>query len=141
MNRLYFAGLVALSILFMQPSESRLIAQEVTVQSLPPVVVSTVPTAGDENVDTSITEIKVSFSKPMRDQTWSWGKLTDGSFPEIDKSKPLRYDADKKTAILPVRLEKNKTYAIWVNTSKLQNFRDDTGLPAVPYLLVFKTGS
>lgn len=117
------------------------VAQEVTIKSLPPVVVSTEPAAGDDNVAHTLTEIKVRFSKPMRDQTWSWGKLTDGSFPEIDKSQPLRYDADKKTAILPVRLEKNKTYAIWVNTATLQNFRDDTGLSAVPYLLVFKTGS
>jgi hypothetical protein len=115
-------------------------SQEISVEKLPAVVVKTVPEAGQETIDASLTEIKVVFSKPMMAQSWSWGKLTDESFPEIDKTRPIRFDADQKTAILPVKLEKNRTYAIWLNTANLQNFKDNTGLPAVPYLLVFKTG-
>jgi RNA polymerase sigma-70 factor (ECF subfamily) len=46
---------------------------------------------------------------------------------------------DKKTCVLPVKLEAGKTYAIWVNSEKFENFKDDAGRPAVPYLLVFQT--
>jgi hypothetical protein len=41
--------------------------------------------------------------------------------------------------VLPVHLEAGKTYALWLNTDKFQNFKDDKGQPAVPYLLVFAT--
>ena len=49
------------------------------------------------------------------------------------------YDDDKKTCILPVKLEPGKTYAIWVNSQKFRNFQHADGRSAVPYLLVFKT--
>ena len=35
--------------------------------------------------------------------------------------------------------EPGKTYAIWVNSEKFNNFKDTGGRSAVPYLLVFKT--
>ena len=50
-----------------------------------------------------------------------------------------KYLADKRTCVLPVKLEPGKTYAIWVNSEKLGNFKDTDGRSAVPYLLVFKT--
>jgi RNA polymerase sigma-70 factor (ECF subfamily) len=46
---------------------------------------------------------------------------------------------DRRTCILPVKLQPGKTYAVWVNSQKFRNFRDAKGQPAVPYLLVFKT--
>ena len=50
-----------------------------------------------------------------------------------------KYLADKRTCVLPVKLEPGKTYAIWVNSEKFGNFKDTEGRPAVPYLLVFRT--
>jgi RNA polymerase sigma-70 factor (ECF subfamily) len=50
-----------------------------------------------------------------------------------------KYLSDKRTCVLPVKLEPGKTYAIWVNSEKFDNFKDAEGRPAVPYLLVFKT--
>ena len=50
-----------------------------------------------------------------------------------------RYLGDKRTCVLPVKLEPGKTYAIWLNTANYQNFKDTMGRPAVPYLLVFRT--
>jgi hypothetical protein len=38
-----------------------------------------------------------------------------------------------------VKLQSGKTYAVWINTEKLQNFKDTKGMVAIPYLLVFKT--
>jgi RNA polymerase sigma-70 factor (ECF subfamily) len=112
-------------------------ADEVSLESVPPVVVKTVPAAGAADVDPKLTEIKVTFSKDMEDGSWSWVTLSAESFPKVD-GKP-KYLADKRTCVLPVKLEAGKTYAVWVNSEKFENFKDTGGRPAVPYLLVFKT--
>jgi RNA polymerase sigma factor (sigma-70 family) len=110
---------------------------DLTLKSVPPVVVKTVPAAGTEDVDPKTTEIKVTFSKDMEDETWSWTTLSKESFPKVT-GKP-KYLKDKRTCVLPVKLEAGKTYAIWVNSEKFDNFKDADGKSAVPYLLVFKT--
>jgi RNA polymerase sigma-70 factor (ECF subfamily) len=112
-------------------------ADDVTPESFPPVVVKTVPEAGTADVDPKLTEIKVTFSKDMLDGSWSWVTHMKASFPKED-GKP-KYLADKRTCVLPVKLEPGKTYALWLNSDKLGNFKDTDGRPAVPYLLVFKT--
>src|SRR5437016_211971 len=112
-------------------------ADDVTLESVPPVVVKTVPEAGVGDVDPKQAEIRVTFSKDMQDGSWSWSTLSKESFPKVD-GKP-KYLADKRTCVLPVKLEPGKTYAIWVNSEKFGNFRDPNGRSAVPYLLVFKT--
>lgn len=112
-------------------------ADDVTLETVPPVVVKTVPEAGAGEVDPKLTEIKVTFSKDMRDASWSWVIFSKESFPKMD-GKP-KYLADKRTCVLPVKLEPGKTYAIWVNSEKLGDFKDPDGRSAVPYLLVFKT--
>lgn len=112
-------------------------ADDITVDTVPPVVVKTVPEAGAVDVDPGLKEIKIAYSKEMQDGSWSWSTATKESFPPTD-GKP-KYEADKKTAVLPVKLEPGKTYAIWANSEKFKNFKDTNGRPAVPYLLVFKT--
>ena len=113
------------------------LADDVTLESVPPVVVKTIPEAGAGEVDPKLTEIKVTFSKDMQDGSWSWVTHSKESFPKMD-GKP-KYLADKRTCVLPVKLEPGKTYAIWVNSEKFLNFKDPDGRSAVPYLLVFKT--
>jgi RNA polymerase sigma-70 factor (ECF subfamily) len=88
-------------------------------------------------VNPKLTEVKVTFSKDMQDGTWSWVTLSKESFPNVD-GKP-RYLLDKRTCVLPVKLEPGKTYAIWVNRKKFGHFKDAKGRSAVPYLLVFRT--
>jgi RNA polymerase sigma-70 factor (ECF subfamily) len=112
-------------------------AEEVTLDSVPPVVVKTVPEAGAGDVDPNTTEIKVTFSKDMQDESWSWSTLSKESYPKIT-GKP-KYLGDKRTCVLPVKLEPGKTYSIWVNSEKFSNFKDPDGRSAVPYLIVFKT--
>ena len=112
-------------------------ADDITLESVPPVVVKTAPEAGAAEVDPQLTEIKVTFSKDMKDGAWSWATLSKESFPKLDGAP--KYLADKRTCVLPVKLEPGKTYAIWVNSEKFDNFKDTDGRPAVPYLLVFKT--
>ena len=112
-------------------------ADDVTLEAVPPVVVRTAPEAGAGDVDPKLAEVRVTFSKDMQDGSWSWVIYSKESFPTME-GKP-KYLADKRTCVLPVQLEPGKTYAIWVNSEKLGNFKDGDGRSAVPYLLVFKT--
>lgn len=109
-----------------------------TLAAVPPVVVKTVPEAGADDVDPAVTEVKVTFSKPMADGSWSWATVSADSFPGTPDGKP-RFLDDGKTCVLPVKLRPGKTYAVWVNSQKFQNFKDRDGNPAVPYLLAFQT--
>jgi len=107
------------------------------IESMPPVVVKTLPESGAKDVAPGIVEIKVTFSKEMADGSWSWSTAWQGSTPEA-VGKP-RYEADRKTCVLKVKLEPNKTYAYWLNSEKFKNFKDRQSHSAVPYLLVFQT--
>ncbi|MGD1018712.1 MAG: Ig-like domain-containing protein [Verrucomicrobiia bacterium] len=107
------------------------------LDSMAPVVVKTVPESGAKDVAAGVVEIKVTFSKEMADGSWSWVIAWQGSTPEmVDKP---HYDSDRKTCVLKVRLEPNKTYGYWLNKAQFQNFKDKQGHSAVPYLLVFQT--
>ena len=52
------------------------------VDSIAPVVVRTVPEAGSKNVTPGEIEIKVTFSKEMTDQSWSWATAWQNSTPD-----------------------------------------------------------
>lgn len=108
------------------------------VSDAPPVVVKTEPVAGTEDVDPATKEIRVTFSKEMTDKSWSWATDTARG-ADIDGDN-IRYDKDKKTCVMDVKLKPETTYATWINVDKFQNFKDADGTPAVPYLLVFRTG-
>jgi len=112
-------------------------ADELSLQSAPPVVVKTVPVAGTTNVDPALTEIRVTFSKPMEDGSWSWSTWGEDTFPE--KTGEPRYLDDGCTCVLPVKLQPGKFYATWLNSDKFHGFADRTGRSAVPYLLTFDT--
>ena len=101
----------------------------------PPVVIRTVPDSGASGVDPNLTELQVTFSKPMRDDSWSW--VSTGQGPQITESP--RYLPDGRTCVLPVTLEPGKVYALWINSQQYNAFRDTEGRSAVPYLLVFET--
>ena len=109
------------------------------IDSIAPVVVKTVPEAGTKDVPPGEYEIKVTFSKEMTDQSWSWSTAWENSDPQAI-GKPY-YSDDYKTCIFKVKLEPGKTYGYWLNSQKFHNFKDAQGHPAVPYLLVFHTAS
>jgi len=110
----------------------------ISIKSMPPVVVKTVPQAGDPAVDPELEEIKVTFSKDMmKDQMWSWVKVSNETFPIITGK--IHYLDDKRTCVAPVKLEPGTTYVIWFNSEHFNAFRDQDNNPAIPYLLVFHT--
>lgn len=112
---------------------------EVTVRTMPPSVIKTVPQAGNTEVDPSFKEIAVTFSKDMlTDRMWAVCQISKESFPKTGKN--IHYLKDKRTCVVPVTLEPEKTYVLWFNRGKFNSFRDTNNNPAVPYLLVFRTG-
>lgn len=129
--------LLLLSSLLLANTMSLALADEVTLETTRPVVIKSVPESGSAAVDPATTEIRVTFSKDMQPGVWSWGMINKESYPGTSESP--RYLEDKRTCVLPVKLQPGKTYAVWINTEKLQNFKDTKGMVAVPYLLVFKT--
>lgn len=127
---------VAISALLTAPAWAD--DQQITLENSVPSVIKTEPAAGTDGVDPKLTSIRVTFSKPMRDGSWSWVQLSDDSFPQM-KGKP-RYLDDGKTCVLDVELQPNHTYAVWINSEKYRNFKDKDGRSAPPYYLVFRTG-
>jgi hypothetical protein len=114
-------------------------AQDMTIETAPPVIVKTVPEAGAKDVDPSVKEIKVTFSKDMADKSWSWSTAWENSTPETPQGASPKYSNDKRTCVLPVKLEPGKVYGFWINSEKFHGFQDADHRPAVPYLLVFRT--
>lgn len=114
-------------------------SEGISIDAFPPSVVKTIPLGGDTNVDPNIRQVEVTFSREMMtNQMWSWCSQSPDTFPEIN-AKGIRFLKDKRTCVLPVKLKPGKTYAVWINTQKFQNFKDASGKSAVPYLLVFQT--
>src|ERR1017187_2747167 len=107
------------------------------IDNFAPVVVKTVPEAGSKDVPPGEYEVKITFSKEMADQSWSWATAWDNSGPDFI-GKP-HYDADHKTCVVKVKLEPGKTYGWWINSPKFHGFQDTQHHPAIPYLFTFKT--
>jgi len=108
------------------------------LSSVQPVVVSTEPARGETDVDPALPEIRVTFNKEMVDGSWSWSETAE-PYPETT-GEPFYLD-DHKTCVLPVKLEPQTEYVLWINSEKYRNFKDTHGLRAVPYALYFTTGS
>jgi RNA polymerase sigma-70 factor (ECF subfamily) len=126
-------GFLALSLL--APAAT---ADPPSAAGFPPVVVRTFPAAGDQDVDPSLGEVRVTFSKDMLTrEMWSWVRASPAPFPKI--AGEIHYLKDQRTCVLPVSLEPGKTYGMWINSQEHTSFRDVYQKPAVPYLLVFKT--
>ena len=116
---------------------SQVRGEEITLDTTRPVVIKSAPEAGADGVDPGTTQISVTFSKQMQSGTWSWCVLSKESYPGT--SEAPKYLEDKRTCVLPVKLQPGRTYAVWINSEKFYEFKDTKGQPAVPYLLVFRT--
>ena len=107
------------------------------IDNFAPVVLKTVPEAGSKDIPAGEFEVKITFSKEMADQSWSWATAWENSDPE-SLGKP-HYEADHKTCVMKVKLKPGKTYGWWINSQKFHGFQDTQNHPAIPYLLTFKT--
>ena len=112
-----------------------------TITAMPPSVVKTVPRAGQTDVDPSLDQISVTFSKEMQaERMWAVVQVSKQHFPKIRQTeKGTHFLDDKRTCVVPVELEPDRTYVLWFNQGRFNSFRDTQNNPAVPYLLVFQT--
>lgn len=130
-------SILTIVVILITASMASLPADEITLENLPPVVLGTIPRAGDTNVDPNLGEISVMFDKEMKDKSWSWAQVDPKHFPTlVDQPKFLE---DNRTCVVSVKLKPSTTYAIWLNSAQFKNFKGKNGSPAVPYLLAFKT--
>lgn len=110
--------------------------REVSVKSMAPSVVRTAPESGTTDVDPALTEIKVTFSKDMiTDRMWSVCQISNETFPDVGSIHYL----DKRTCVVPVKLQPGKTYVLWFNNGRFNAFKDTEHHSSVPYMLVFET--
>lgn len=110
-------------------------ASDVSIQE-PPRVVSTWPQVFANDVSAGLAEIKVTFDRPMMNLSWSWVGGGE-TFPETTGLP--RYDASKTTCTLPVKLLPGRFYWIGINSPRFRNFQTDSGVAAVPYVILFST--
>ena len=100
----------------------------------PPHIVATSPTVGETGVDPAITEITVTFDRDMA-KGYSWV----GGGPDYPPTVGKPEWHNKRTCVLPVRLEAAHYYWVGINSRRFQNFRSAAGVPATPSAIYFTT--
>ncbi|UUL84023.1 hypothetical protein [Sphingomonas qomolangmaensis] len=104
---------------------------------LPPVVTAVSIPTGTRNVPPGPCELRITFSEPMADQSWSVIEYGRDSIPKIDGLPQL--SAEDTELSLSLVLEPGRIYAFWLNNNAHFNFKDRSGTPLVPYLVGFHT--
>jgi beta-lactamase regulating signal transducer with metallopeptidase domain len=101
-----------------------------------PRIMSTSPAIGETEVSPSITEITVTFDRDMEDG-FSWtGSGRD--YPPVPEAQKAHW-RDKRTCVLPVKLETAHFYRVGINSTSFQSFRSENGRPARPAAIYFTT--
>jgi len=116
----------------------------------PPTVVRTEPANFTDNVPADLRQISVTFDQQMMNKSWSWTRLDRRTFPKM-VGRP-RYDVERKTCTLGVKLKAGTVYFVGINydplesppgapgeTRPLRGFKSASGKVAKPYALVFAT--
>jgi len=102
-----------------------------------PQISKTVPEDGADDVDPGLKQIRVTFDRDMDKGGMSW---TGGppEFPPVDKSQKAKW-IDKRTCVLPVKLEPETSYRVGINSESFKNFRSEKGTAAEPSAIKFTT--
>jgi len=111
-------------------------AQSGAPTSAPPRIIATSPALGATDVDPSLTEITVTF-----DQDMSGGMSWTGGGPAFPSDQPGQkaHWKDKRTCVLPVKLEAAHYYRVGINSVSYQNFKSAHGVPAMSSAIFFAT--
>lgn len=102
-----------------------------------PRVVEMSPANGADDVDPATTEIRVTFSRPMRDGAWAF--VGGGPHYPETTGRPS-YDAARKVITLPVKLKPAWRYEFWLNRGKYNSFCSEDNVPLEPVRVAFRTG-
>src|SRR5437867_7985323 len=101
-----------------------------------PKVVKASPDNGDTDVDPNLKEIRIEFDQDMLSGSHSVCGGGD-TFPQ--QSGKLHW-ANKRTFVIPVKLEPNHDYHIGINCPAAMNFKSVGRESVEPYPISFKTG-
>jgi len=109
-------------------------------EALPPRVLEVDPPNGATDVDFRLTQISVTFDRPMKNDSWSWVyQNNSGVYPGYRGSPPPKFDDQGLTCTLPVKLSPNTVYALSLNSYRHTGFKDLAGKAALPYGWTFRT--
>jgi len=111
-------------------------AQTGDTSSPPPHIVATSPKIGATDVNPALKEITVTFDRDMEDgMSWTGG---GANYPNSPEGAQARW-RDKRTCVLPVKLETGHYYRVGINSKSYQNFRSADGVPITPSAISFRT--
>ena len=102
----------------------------------PPHIIATTPKIGTTDVDPALKEITVTFDRDM-EEGFSW---TGGgpNYPKSPEDAKIHW-RDKRTCVMPVKLQPGHFYRVGINSPSHQNFRGENGLPVSPSAITFRT--
>ena len=103
-------------------------------------VAETRPANGAKGVPCSLDAITITFSGPVKMNSWSFVTMDDGVFPEVSGNPHF---PDNTACVLPVALEPGVTYSVGINSATKTGFKsaDDAEVPVTPYVLTFATAA
>jgi beta-lactamase regulating signal transducer with metallopeptidase domain len=102
----------------------------------PPNIVATSPAVGATDVDPGLREITVTFDQDMGGGfSWTGG---GPDFPPAPEGQKAQW-RDKRTCVLPVKLEAGHYYRVGINSTTYRNFRSAAGVSAEPSAIYFTT--
>jgi RNA polymerase sigma-70 factor (ECF subfamily) len=101
-----------------------------------PQIVSCSPARAATEVDPGLKEITVTFDQDMEEgMSWTGGGPELPPTPEGQKA----HWRDKRTCVLPVKLQGGYHYRIGINSVSYRNFRSAAGVPALTSAIWFTT--
>ncbi len=100
-----------------------------------PQIVETIPKQGATDVDPTLSEIRVTFDRDMKQGGYSFC----GGGPQFPNTRAKPYWKDKRTCVLPVDLAPGRDYRLGFNCPGYQNFRSAQGVPLQPVTITFST--
>ena len=101
-----------------------------------PQIVATTPATGATDVDPATSEITVTFDRDMgRGFSWTGG---GPDYPPVPAGKKPFW-RDRRTCVLPVKLERGRYYRVGINSTSYRNFRSADGAPVAPSEICFTT--
>jgi RNA polymerase sigma-70 factor (ECF subfamily) len=102
----------------------------------PPKIIAASPAMGASDVDPALSEITVTFDSDMGGgMSWTGGPPELPDIPQGQKP----YWRNKRTCVLPVKLEPARKYRVGINAPSFQNFRSVVGIPAEITAIIFST--
>jgi hypothetical protein len=102
----------------------------------PPRVLKAIPDNEAQDVDPSLSELRLEFDQPMSQD----GMSIVGGGPNFPKLIGKPRWVNERTLTFNWRLEPEHDYWLSINNQRFQNFRNLKGEPAKPYPIAFRTG-